>query len=193
MDQKLNCKSCSECIHLQKDDPIISGDMALYRCTNQMRGGRCIGWVQKDKPNSGLNTQGGSCCNVLYPGDMFDVTSRFGNKYKRYLYCGNKQGTRILLGIPDLVYTPVPSDYFRTQTGKLKTNIKIVMQTEEQRFKSVKLAKKIIWKKKVIDKMKDIGKRFCESVNCNKDCENCEHAVLMNALINVVKKGGRDE
>lgn len=59
MAQKLNCKSCSECIHLQKDDPIISGDMALYRCTNQMRGGRCVGWVQKNKPNSGLNTQGG--------------------------------------------------------------------------------------------------------------------------------------
>lgn len=147
MAQKLNCKSCSECIHLQKDDPIISGDMALYRCTNQMRGGRCVGWVQKNKPNSGLNTQGGSCCNVLYPGDMFDFKGYFSKKAKRYLYCGRKENKRILLSIPDHVYTPVPDDYFRGQTGVLrKMNFQMVMQTEEQKELHRRLARNIMRK-----------------------------------------------
>lgn len=64
---------CIDCIHLQRDDPLISGNMAMYQCTSQKRNGRCVGWVQKDKPESGLKNMGGSCCNKLYPGDVFDV------------------------------------------------------------------------------------------------------------------------
>ena len=45
-------------------------------------------------------------------------------------------------------------------------------------------------KEKVIEKMKKTGKRFCVSVRCSEDCQNCEHGVLMKALIEIVEKGG---
>lgn len=45
-------------------------------------------------------------------------------------------------------------------------------------------------KEKVIEEMKKTGKRFCVSVRCSEDCQNCEHGVLMKALIEIVKKGG---
>lgn len=139
--------SCSSCIHLQKEDPIISGQMALYRCTSQRRNGRCVGWVEAEHPDKGLNTMGGSCFNKLYPGDVFDVFSRFEHvKKKRYMYCGKKKGQRILLSIPDHVYTPVQDDYFRGQIGKLKKTIKMVMQSEEQKCFHRKLAKNIMRK-----------------------------------------------
>lgn len=138
--------SCSDCIHLQKENPLISGDMAIYQCTSQRRKGRCVGWVKKDKPQSELRNQGGSCCNKLCPGDMFDVRSRFSDKYKRYMYCGKKGKVRVLISIPDRVYTPVPNDYFRTQSGELRSDIKIVMQTEEQKGFHRELAKNIIRK-----------------------------------------------
>ena len=138
---------CLNCIHLQREDPIISGQMALYRCTSQKScRNRVVGWVQKDKPQSGLRNQGGNCCNRLYSGDMFDVKSRFSDKYKRYMYCGKKGKVRILLSIPDHVYTPVPNDYFRTQFGELRSDIKVVMQTKEQKGFHRELAKNIMRK-----------------------------------------------
>ena len=45
-------------------------------------------------------------------------------------------------------------------------------------------------KEKVIEKMKKTEKRFCVSVRCSEDCQNCEHGVLMKALIEIVEKGG---
>lgn len=137
---------CIDCIHLQRNDPYISGQMALYRCSCQSRDGKVVGWVQKDKPQSGLRKQGGSCCNRLYPGDMFDIRSRFSDKYKRYMYCGKRGKVRILISIPDRVYTPVPNDYFRTQCGGLRSDIKIVMQTDEQKGFHRGLAKNIMRK-----------------------------------------------
>lgn len=147
MDERIKTYSCYDCIHLQEENPLISGNMAMYQCTSQRSGGRCVGWVQKDKPESGLRNQGGSCCNRLYPGDIFDVRSRFSDKYKRYMYCGRKGKVRILLSIPDRVYTPVPNDYFRTQSGGLRSYVKIVMQTEEQKDFHRKLAKNIMRKR----------------------------------------------
>ena len=137
---------CIDCIHLQRDDPYISGQMALYRCSCQGRDGKVVGWVQKDNPERGLKQMGCSGCNKLNVGDMFDIKSRFSNKYKRYLYCGKKGNSRILLSIPDYVYTPVPNDYFRTQFGGLRSDIKIVMQTEEQKGYHRELAKNIMRK-----------------------------------------------
>lgn len=138
--------SCSSCIHLQKEDPIISGQMALYRCTSQRRNGRCIGWVQKDKPYTGLRKQGGSCCNKLYPGDVFDVISRFSNKCKRYLYCGKKGNVRILITLPDYTYTPVPNDFLRGVTGKIRGDVRMLYQTEGQKEQHRKIAKEIMRK-----------------------------------------------
>ena len=46
------------------------------------------------------------------------------------------------------------------------------------------------YKEKVIEKMKKTGKRFCVSVRCSEDCQNCEHGVLMKALIEIAEKGG---
>lgn len=45
-------------------------------------------------------------------------------------------------------------------------------------------------KEKVIEEMKKTGKRFCVSVRCTEDCQNCDHGVLMKALIEIVEKGG---
>ena len=137
---------CIDCIHLQRDDPYISGQMALYRCSAQRNRGKVVGWVQKENPKRGLKWQGCSEYNKLHSGDMFDIKSRFSNKYKRYLYCGKKGDARILLSIPDHVYTPVPNDYFRTQSGGLRSDIKIVMQTEEQKGFHRELAKNVMRK-----------------------------------------------
>ena len=45
-------------------------------------------------------------------------------------------------------------------------------------------------KEMVIDEMKKTGVRFCVNVKCPEDCQNCEHGVLMKALIDIVGKGG---
>lgn len=45
-------------------------------------------------------------------------------------------------------------------------------------------------KEKVMRRMKEIGKRFCVSVKCQEDCQNCEHGALMRALIKSIEKGG---
>lgn len=137
---------CIDCIHLQRDDPYISGQMALYRCSCQGRDGKVVGWVQKDNPERGLKQMGCSGCNKLCVGDMFDVRSRFSDKYKRYMYCGKKGKVRILLSIPDRVYTPVPNDYFRGRTGKLVNNVSMLMQTEGQKERYRKIAKEIMKK-----------------------------------------------
>lgn len=138
--------SCYSCIHLQKENPLISGNMAMYQCTSQKRRGRCVGWVQKDKPYIGLRNQGGSCCNKLYPGDVFDVISWFSNKRKRYLYCGKKGNVRILITLPDYTYTPVPNDFLRGATGKIRRNVRMLYQTEGQKERHRKIAKEIMRK-----------------------------------------------
>lgn len=34
-----------------------------------------------------------------------------------------------------------------------------------------------------------IGKKYCDSVECNKNCDNCEHGCMMWAIINTIKSG----
>lgn len=43
---------------------------------------------------------------------------------------------------------------------------------------------------KVVQSINEIGKRYCNSVKCDKNCEDCEHGCLMRAIINAVKSGG---
>lgn len=143
MAERVKTRMCANCVHFQKENPIVSGSMVLYRCSSQKRGGRCVGWC----PEHTLpKYMGCSCYNRLYLGDMFDVRSRFSDKYKRYMYCGKEGKVRILLSIPDRVYTPVQNDYFRTQFGELRSDIKIVMQTKEQKSFHRELAKNIMRK-----------------------------------------------
>lgn len=147
MAERIKSYRCIDCIHLQRDDPYISGQMALYRCSCQGRDGKVVGWVQKDNPERGLKQMGCSECNKLHPGDMFDFKGYFSTKSKRYLYCGKKGNKRILLGIPDYVYTPVPNDHFRGQAGVLRRkNFQMVMQTKEQKEYHKDIAKNIMRK-----------------------------------------------
>lgn len=42
----------------------------------------------------------------------------------------------------------------------------------------------------VVASINKIGKRYCDSVKCGKNCDNCEHGCLMRAITGVVKSGG---
>ena len=71
-------------------------------------------------------------------------------------------------------------DKHKRDDGTLDDDISIILEEVETAFD----------KEKVIEEMKKTGKRFCVSVRCSEDCQNCEHGVLMKALIEIVKKGG---
>lgn len=43
---------------------------------------------------------------------------------------------------------------------------------------------------KVVEQIKEKGKRVCCSVKCNDNCNDCEHGCLMNAILSIVKEGG---
>lgn len=143
MDKEVKPWSCAICVHLQKEVYQEQNGAKLYQCTNQKRNGNVVGWCREERE---LKYQGCSLCNELYPGDMFDVLSKFSDKHKRYLYCGKERNKRVLLSIPYHVYSSVPSDYFRSQTGKIKTNIKMVKQTKEQIEFHKRVAKRVMRK-----------------------------------------------
>ena len=46
---------------------------------------------------------------------------------------------------------------------------------------------------KAAEQIKRIGTSFCVSVNCNESCDDCDHGVMMNAILGEVKRGGADE
>lgn len=46
-------------------------------------------------------------------------------------------------------------------------------------------------KEKVIEEIKNLGEKFCTSVKCSGDCQNCDHGVMMRLLIEIVEKGGK--
>ncbi len=43
---------------------------------------------------------------------------------------------------------------------------------------------------KIIKHITETGRRYCNSVNCNKNCSDCEHGCLMRAIEKIVKSGG---
>lgn len=45
-------------------------------------------------------------------------------------------------------------------------------------------------KEKVMGDMYLIGRKYCENVSCEEECDDCDHGVLMNSLIKIVEKGG---
>ena len=44
----------------------------------------------------------------------------------------------------------------------------------------------------VVKEVQDIGTRFCTTIHCNNECENCDHGSIMKAVIDVVRKGGAE-
>lgn len=133
---------CIDCIHLQRDDPYISGQMALYRCSCQGRDGKVAGWVQKDKPKNGLKKMGCSGCNKLYPGDVILCHARFKEVTAKWLYCGSVQNGKLMYNKNKMEYKVVPKDWFRGQTGRLRTGISVLKQNKAQLEASKRMAKK---------------------------------------------------
>lgn len=43
---------------------------------------------------------------------------------------------------------------------------------------------------KVVERINSIGKSYCESVNCDKNCQDCEHGCIMRAVEAAIKAGG---
>ena len=39
----------------------------------------------------------------------------------------------------------------------------------------------------VVAELDETGKKFCENVGCNKECENCEHGALMRTIVEIVR------
>lgn len=71
-------------------------------------------------------------------------------------------------------------DKHTTDDDKLDEDISVILEEVKTAFD----------KKKVIEEMQETGVRFCVNVKCPEDCQNCEHGVLMKALIDIVGKGG---
>lgn len=42
----------------------------------------------------------------------------------------------------------------------------------------------------VVENVYEIGRRFCNSVKCNKECQDCDHGVLIKAIIAEIRNGG---
>lgn len=45
----------------------------------------------------------------------------------------------------------------------------------------------------IVEKIENVGTCFCESVDCNYICDECEHASLMKEIINVIKEEKENE
>lgn len=43
---------------------------------------------------------------------------------------------------------------------------------------------------KVVKSISEVGERYCNSVKCDKNCNDCDHGCLMRTITNIVKRGG---
>lgn len=141
MAERVTSLFCSECIHLRMKDPKVAGQMALYNCTSQKRGGYVVGWCSAGKKPIHM---GGSCCNRIYIGDVIVRKSRFDEEQEqRYLYCGKvSKGKRLLYCKSTHEYHVVSDTWFRGQIGRLNTQLSILKQNEVQQEASIRIAKK---------------------------------------------------
>lgn len=131
--------SCAGCIHLQKEYTESNG-CKLYKCSSQERSGSVVGWIGKD---SELKTMGGSCCNILHPGDVIRCESMFGNKSRSWLYCGTVEGNKKLLyDRKNKEYKVKPEDWFRTQTGSIRKGTSIIWHDKNRKEWCRKQAKR---------------------------------------------------
>lgn len=84
MAERIKTPMCVNCIHWQKENPIVSGSMVLYRCSSQKRDTKCVGWCMSGAEPRHM---GGYCYNKLYPGDKINIETVLGTKCQ-YLFLG---------------------------------------------------------------------------------------------------------
>lgn len=126
--------SCAGCIHLQKEKYKEAGLNRLYACSSQRRSGSVVGWVTKDAE---LNTMGGSCCNILLPGDVIRYQSTLDkNKSRTWLYCGKVKGVkRLMYDRKRKEYKVIPEKFFRIYgyDGNIRTGISVIFHEEARK------------------------------------------------------------
>lgn len=44
---------------------------------------------------------------------------------------------------------------------------------------------------KMNEEIREKGEKFCESVKCAEECEDCGYRILMKAIIKIVEKSGK--
>jgi len=46
---------------------------------------------------------------------------------------------------------------------------------------------------RVVEGVNSIGKSYCDSIKCDKNCQDCDHGSIMRAITQKVKAGGANE
>lgn len=133
-------RGCASCIHFHTEDPIVSGEMLVYRCSKS-HSGRVPGWC----PVGTLpKNMGCSCYNKLHPGDVIRCESMFDkSKYRVYLYCGAVEGNqKLLYDRKNKTYKAVSKGWLRTQTGIVRKGASIILHDESRKEWCRKQAKR---------------------------------------------------
>ena len=139
MDKKLKY-CCASCVFLNKENKTEEPNCYTYECLRTPRQ-HVVGWMHSDNE---LKTMGCSNWCKLKVGTKFRIKSRFDdNKKESWLYCGKVDG-RYLIYKQDtkfFVYQLVSKDFFRGQTGAIKSIFEIIKQNETQFEASKRIAK----------------------------------------------------
>ena len=82
-------------------------------------------------------------------------------------------------------------DYFinRVENGKYEVEVTEANVELQEKLNELPTAYDV---KKVVEQMKETGKRVCVSVHCNNECQDCEHGVHMCSLLEIVRNGGKE-
>lgn len=138
---------CDSCIFLDKSRKQISDNGFCYRygCNSRMKDRSICGWLVNGRNDRELRTMGCSDRNKLKVGMKFNIKSRFDeNKKESWLYCGKVNGRYLIYRIDTklFAYQLVSKDFFRGQTGNIKSTLEIIKQNETQFEASKRMAKK---------------------------------------------------
>lgn len=71
-------------------------------------------------------------------------------------------------------------DKHTREDGALNDDISVILEEVETAFD----------KRKVLEEIYTIGRRWCRSASSEEECDDCGHGALMNAVIEIVEKGG---
>ena len=128
---------CYNCIYLDKTRRKEGNNGTgcyMYGCNQRLSSnGYICGWIRKD---SELKTQGCSDSNKIRVGTILMCeTEKDKSKIRRWktlLYCGKVNGKVLLYCLEERKCRIVSSDCLIIKNGKIKTNMSIIFQTEEQ-------------------------------------------------------------
>lgn len=140
MDKRLKY-CCESCVFLDKQNKIDEDYCYTYGCLRTPRK-QLIGWMHSDNE---LKTMGCSDWCKLPVGTKFRIKSRFDDTKKQsWLYCGKVNGRYLIYQIDTkfFVYQLVSKDFFRGQTGDIKSTLEIIKQNEIQFEASRRMARK---------------------------------------------------